>query len=318
MGDDKKEKKDPCVPMGKFELKICPQEEEKKPKPKPTFDWKIVTTLAVATGLGLQLAGNGSSDSGDIDSDEPTIASLDSPETLSPTVVVPSETAPDVLVVPDASPSVVPSLELLTLNTLDSVETLPSAIQQAIATGNVEAIALLFTEGEYWVGDVTSPLDMQTVAASDSLILSQIEEAIATGCVSNPPTDESATDESATAEVLYWVCPGLAEVAETTSLASSNTVLIDGTDVNIRRAPSVESEVITALSYQILPIDQSALEAFSEEERFALDIGSGWCPVELAEGDVGYVASEFCRPIQQNHTLLRLLDGMWQVTIATP
>ncbi|MEB3211886.1 MAG: hypothetical protein VKL39_11055, partial [Leptolyngbyaceae bacterium] len=271
MGDNKK-KEDPCVSMGKFEIKICEQKEKPPEKPKPPFDWRIVVTVAAAAGIGMQLSDVVSPGTGNapIEVDTPTIASsevdvseADAPDSLGIPAVVPSSAEVSPTIVPEAPSSVGGAVELedVSLNTLESVEQLPSALRQAIQTGNFEAIALSFSESEYWVGDVKSTLDLQTVAATDSLILKQMEEAIAVGCFSTlarPTLDTLNTTES-----VYWVCPSTAEPVSVSTLTRAKTALVNGETVNIRTQPTIESEVLTTLSYRILPLNQSALETFS-------------------------------------------------------
>ncbi|MEM7769464.1 MAG: SH3 domain-containing protein [Cyanobacteria bacterium P01_A01_bin.37] len=294
--------------MGKFELKICEQKDEKKPDPPKHMGLKIVVTIAATLGVTFQVSGNTSSENTSREADSPSIASSDA-ELPEHSPIVPPSVSPDILVTPDVLTPDASTLRYLSLTTIEAVETLPATIKQAIDTQNFEAIALLFTDGEYWLGNVKSTLDMQTVAATDTLLLQQMEGAIAAGCRSHE------SDEN---ETIYWVCPGTTVPVRTDTLAASATVLIDGDAVNIRTQPTVDSEVLTAASYQVVSVAQDSLAAFSEDEQFALNIGSGWCPVIVDSGQLGYVASQFCRPIQQSHTLLRLVDGQWQVTIATP
>jgi hypothetical protein len=314
MGDQKK-KDDPCISMGKFELKICEQKPPEKKKDPPPFG-PIVVTLTAIVGASLSLFENDSPTGTSREAESPNIASYDSSsvDVSSPPVATTSPndrapiTTPSEIPLPSEAP-----LQYLTLNPIESGETLPAAIQQFTETNNFEAIAQLFSGGEYWVGNVKSPLDLQTAAAADSFILKQMETAIAAGCLSEP-LSTSPADSTARAD---WVCPGSAEPLAVQTLTQANTVLITGEAVNIRAQPRLSSEVLTTLSYAILPVNQPALQTLSEDARFGLDIGSGWCPVIVNE-QFGYVAGEFCRPILQPHAIFRRIGGQWQVTIAAP
>jgi hypothetical protein len=294
MADDKKKDDKKSLKAGDFTIEISEKKEKPPKKEEPLPAWKIIITLLITLGISFQL--------------------IDDEDLREPSVVVRREDRiEDVVVIPDPTTSdpTTPdtTVQQLELKTIGSVETLHTRIRQALITQDHEAIAPFITNGYYWIGDTYAPLNVAVLTETESPVMTSLERAIAAGCVSYKVLELTPA---------YWVCPGAIDAIPLEQFAASTTVLINGDQVNIRQLPSLDSEVITTVSYTTVLLNQPAVAAFSEADRAALATASGWCPVILSDGQSGYVSSQFCRPITQAHALFRNVEGQWQMTVVTP
>ncbi len=287
--DDKK-----CLKAGDFTVEVCEKKEEPPKKEEPLPTWKIVATLAITLGISSQLI-----DGEDLSEPDVIVRQEDRIEDVVITTEnqIPENQNPDM------------TIQRLELKTLSSVETLHTRIRQALISQEHRAIAPLIANGGYWIGGTYAPLDVAVLAEAESPVMKSLEKAIAAGCVSYDTLDIAPA---------HWVCPGAIDSVLPEQFTTSTTVLVNGDQVNIRQTPSLDSEVITTVSYQTALLNQPVIEAFSDAERVALSTASGWCPVILNDGHQGYVSSQFCRPITQAHALFQTVDGQWQMTVVTP
>ncbi len=323
-GKDDKDKKEPCVSAGSFEVKICEKKEappdKPKDKPKPQPVWQIAVALTIALTLSLQLG----------DNDSPTIPAPTTPVPRDSAEPPFSSSAPELGASPAGSivdaPGVLQNeftnlsenqrvttrqVEAQSINLTDarSLESLHATLKQALISQEVEAIAPFIANSYYWIGDTRSPLDAAILMDAESPVMDSLDQAIAAGCVSH---------DSPVYTPAYWVCPGTSDVLSSEHFTPSKIILIDGYEVNVRQAASLDSEIITTASYQTVKLNQNALVERPEAEQLAFITESGWCPVILNDGQTGYVSSQFCRPITHPWALFHYVDGQWRMTVVTP
>lgn len=332
--DDKEKDKKKCISAGDFTVEICEKKKEKPPKKEePIAPWKLVVTLSATLAISFQLIDGDRPVEPDVvvkreDRIDEVIITTDQvpeeriPEERIPEERIPEEHIPEEPTIPLASsdPTSTPTtttpvqtpVQTLELTTRQSVETLHTTIRQALIREDYGAIAPLLTNSYYWIGTTYAPLDVTVLTDIESPVMRSLEKAIAAGCLSHG----SSTGVDLTPS--YWVCPGTVDRSHLEHITTATTVLISGDQVNIRQGPSLDSEVITSVSFQTVVLNQGAIAVLSDAERGALVTASGWCPILLQDGQAGYVSSQFCRPITQAHALLRNVDGQWRMTVVAP
>lgn len=79
-------------------------------------------------------------------------------------------------------------------------------------------------------------------------------------------------------------------------------VAVLGTDVRVRAAPSLDSPVLTALSFDVV-------------RRAGASQGGEWTAVRLRDGRTGYVASRFLRSQIDYRAFLSRQSGQWRLVL---
>jgi hypothetical protein len=83
---------------------------------------------------------------------------------------------------------------------------------------------------------------------------------------------------------------------------------IFGSDVNLRKAPSTESEIVAKLSYNIVELVEDAENAAEIQRK------SGWFKVKTLGGLTGYVKSELVRADIDYRAGFEKKRGVWKMT----
>jgi len=86
------------------------------------------------------------------------------------------------------------------------------------------------------------------------------------------------------------------------NLDSFECLAVVGTRVRVRAAPGLDTRLLTALDFAIvraLPSDGAATP--------------GWRRVQLADGRIGYMSSQFVRSPIDHRALFQLQDGRWRL-----
>lgn len=83
---------------------------------------------------------------------------------------------------------------------------------------------------------------------------------------------------------------------------------IFGSEVNLRKAPSVGSEVVAKLSYNIVELIEDAASTAEDQRK------SGWYKVKTLGGLTGYVKSEFVRADIDYRAGFAKKRGVWKMT----
>lgn len=89
--------------------------------------------------------------------------------------------------------------------------------------------------------------------------------------------------------------------------AFEHLVLI-GSDVRVRAEPRLGSEVLTVLSFDILPYAREANEKMSEKQS------GEWTAVLLRDGRIGYAASRYLRSAIDYRAIFGRKNGRWWLT----
>ncbi|WP_066175507.1 SH3 domain-containing protein [Bacillus marinisedimentorum] len=86
--------------------------------------------------------------------------------------------------------------------------------------------------------------------------------------------------------------------------------VVNGTDVNLRSEPSVDSEVIQPLSNELVKMGDPMEETYEMNGR-----QYHWVPIETTYGTTGYMVEKFVRsPMDYRMEFSKMDDGAWKVT----
>ena len=83
---------------------------------------------------------------------------------------------------------------------------------------------------------------------------------------------------------------------------------IFGSDVNLRKEPGTDSEVVAKLSYNIVEVVENDKNTFEDQRK------SGWFKVKTLGGLTGYVKTEFVRADIDYRAGFARKRGVWKMT----
>lgn len=104
----------------------------------------------------------------------------------------------------------------------------------------------------------------------------------------------------------------LKEFSSTIEEESGEVVFLKGDDIAVMQTPSDESVIISYVDHStVLRFNDAAFATFTQAQKAAMKLSSGWVPVILLTGEVGYVSSEFAYPSNDVRLILRETNGDW-------
>jgi hypothetical protein len=86
-------------------------------------------------------------------------------------------------------------------------------------------------------------------------------------------------------------------------------VAVLGTKVRVRAEPRSGSPVLTALSFDIVPLAEMG------RSRMTPDQAKEWTSIKLRDGRTGYIASRYVRSSIAHRAFLTRKDGQWRLTL---
>lgn len=86
-------------------------------------------------------------------------------------------------------------------------------------------------------------------------------------------------------------------------------VAVLGTNVRVRAEPRAGSQVVAALSFDVVRLSSSGRSRMTPEQA------KEWAAVELRGGRIGYVASRYVRSSIAHRAFLIRKDGGWRLTV---
>lgn len=144
------------------------------------------------------------------------------------------------------------------------------------------------------------PAKMLRLDDPKALAWQQLERTINTGC--------------AVLDAKTWACPHVFLAADKVrQLDPYEQVFIVGSDVNVRRQPSLASEVITTMTHQVVKFDQDGMRQLEPSQRQALQTWAGWMPISFGDGQRGFVSSRYAYSPLGYRALFRKVNGQWQM-----
>lgn len=96
-----------------------------------------------------------------------------------------------------------------------------------------------------------------------------------------------------------------------TKVNSENELLILGTNVNIRTAPSKTAPIIRQASYETFPCDCNIMT--QKESTFQIKEGIAWVEVKLKGGKLGYVATNYTSYTLNKEMTIAKIKGEWKI-----
>ncbi|MBC6424704.1 MAG: SH3 domain-containing protein [Hormoscilla sp. SP12CHS1] len=154
----------------------------------------------------------------------------------------------------------------------------------------------------------------------DERFWSLLEKAIANSCAAeasdNYPVDPGTT---------VWICSNVTKEfyrqypAPTSASGLDwelNHAIVVGRGVNVRSRPSLNSEVISSLSNEVVKLDRPAAEKQWQEEvekSREVDPIYGWTPVIIPNGERGYVYNRYVYGPLENRAVFGKVAGEWQL-----
>jgi len=104
----------------------------------------------------------------------------------------------------------------------------------------------------------------------------------------------------------------LKEFSSTIEEESGEVVFLKGDNIAVMQTPSGESVVVGYTNHtNVLRFNDAAFEAFTQAQKAAMKISSGWVPVILLTGEVGYISSQFAYPSNDVRLILKETNGDW-------
>ena len=85
-------------------------------------------------------------------------------------------------------------------------------------------------------------------------------------------------------------------------------VAVLATDVRVRAAPSLDSKILAALSFDVVKLSQAGRSRLTPEQL------KEWTAVELKGGRTGYMASRYVRSSVGYRALFNKVNGRWRMT----
>ena len=92
---------------------------------------------------------------------------------------------------------------------------------------------------------------------------------------------------------------------------TGNELLILGENVNIRKEPSLKSEIIRTTSYEVFKCDCNIL-TMTKKTYQTVD-GINWVEIKLGKNEVGYVASELTSYDLTKEMTIAKVNGEWKI-----
>jgi len=92
---------------------------------------------------------------------------------------------------------------------------------------------------------------------------------------------------------------------------TDNELLILGENVNIRKTPSLSSEIIRTTSYEVFKCDCNILTMTDKTTKTA--DGVRWIEIKLGDGKVGYVASAYTSYELIKEMTIAKVKGEWKI-----
>ncbi|MGK7903580.1 MAG: hypothetical protein AB4352_19685 [Hormoscilla sp.] len=155
----------------------------------------------------------------------------------------------------------------------------------------------------------------------DGRFWSLLEKAIANSCAAEasdnyPPVDRGTT---------VWICSNVTKEFYRQYPAPSsasgldwelNHAIVVGRNVNVRSQPSLNSEVISNLSNEVVKLDRETAEKQWQEQvekGQEVDPIYGWTPVILPNEEKGYVYNRYVYGPLENRAVFGKVAGEWQL-----
>jgi len=155
----------------------------------------------------------------------------------------------------------------------------------------------------------------------DERFWSLLEKAIANSCAAEasdnyPPVDPGTT---------VWICSNVTKEfyrqypAPTSASGLDwelNHAIVVGRGVNVRSQASLDSEVISSLSNEVVKLDRETAEKKWQEQvekGREVDPIYGWTPVILPNGEKGYVYNRYVYGPLENRAVFGKVAGEWQL-----
>lgn len=93
------------------------------------------------------------------------------------------------------------------------------------------------------------------------------------------------------------------------NLDSFEHVAVLGTNVRVRAEPRAGSQVLAALSFDVVPLSSTGRSRMTPEQL------REWTAVKLRDGRTGYVASQYVRSSVAHRAFLTRKDGRWRLAL---
>lgn len=90
-----------------------------------------------------------------------------------------------------------------------------------------------------------------------------------------------------------------------------NELLILGENVNIRKEPSLKSEIIRTATYEVFKCDCNI--STMTNKTFQTVDGIDWVQIKLGENEIGYVASELTSYDLRREMTIAKVNGEWKI-----
>jgi hypothetical protein len=137
-----------------------------------------------------------------------------------------------------------------------------------------------------------------------------LQKAIALGCGNDDPGAKGD----------LWVCPpfqatGISSPVDGSVYEPFETVVIVGTDVNVRQAPDSGAAVVGTVSNEVVKLNPVVWEVPNPD----LDLGDwetfeGWMAIVLPNGQSGYVSSRYAYSLLGYRAGFSFFEDQWQFT----
>ncbi|MFT5647712.1 MAG: putative membrane protein YfhO [Aureispira sp.] len=96
-----------------------------------------------------------------------------------------------------------------------------------------------------------------------------------------------------------------------TKIDEEKELLILGTNVNIRAAPSKTAKITRQVSYETFPCDCNIMKR--TETTYQSKEGMDWVEVKLEDGKVGYVAKKYTSSTLNKEMTIAKIKGEWKI-----
>src|SRR5690606_15353463 len=92
---------------------------------------------------------------------------------------------------------------------------------------------------------------------------------------------------------------------------TDNELIILGKNVNVRKEPKLNSEIIRTATYEVFKCDCNILTA--TDKTYQTVNGINWIEIKLDENKVGYVAVEYTSYDLIKEMIIAKVNGQWKI-----